>query len=657
MNKYGLLGKILILVLIPVLVIIALMTGVSYYFASQSLKDQSKETMIQRSGGYANSLDGKTREVQQIVLTTAKIIEERNLSVEDTRVLLETVKKSHPNIANIFFGMANGGFVDSVGSPINYLDSRQRPWFKNAVIGKIAFTEIYTSKTVGEKVFSMSYPVQVNGQIIGVLGAEIKTAQLSDSTMGMTFGKGGYSFLIDKTGGFIYHPNFTTEENILSVQNGALSELGKNALQGEPTFVEESFNGIKKFYATTPLENGDVLILTISVDEFMGAVYHMLYVIFSVGTIGLLILGGIIFYISKKMVKVLQEQVDYAEEISNGNLSRKCATAVPKDELGKLNNAIILMGEKLRGMIGKVAGIAENVAASSEELTAGSHQSAEAANSVAQSVTEVATGTEKAKESILTSNRLLMDMAEKAETVKNDADLVLNLAKLADQQTEKGVKTITSSITQMEIIGVSAKRVDKAVDKVATSANKIDEIVTLISSIAAQTNLLALNAAIEAARAGEQGKGFAVVAEEVRKLAEQSKEATIQISDLIRGNVVNINEALEAVDEANKNIELGIVNVQNAGGQFKSIASIVGEVMTKVEKVSNLAYVVSQENNDTLSAAKQIDEVLETTSSQAQNVAAATQEQSASVEEIAASSQSLAVLAQDLQKAISIFKI
>lgn len=137
--------------------------------------------------------------------------------------------------------------VDSLGSPINYFDSRQRPWFKNAVIGKIAFTEIYTSKTVGEKVFSMSYPVQVNGQIIGVLGAEIKTAHLSDSTMGMTFGKGGYSFLIDKTGGFIYHPNFTTEENILSVQNGALSELGKNALQGEPTFVEESFNGIKKF--------------------------------------------------------------------------------------------------------------------------------------------------------------------------------------------------------------------------------------------------------------------------------------------------------------------------------------------------------------------------------------------------------------------------
>ena len=63
MNKYGLLGKILILVLIPVLVIIALMTGVSYYFASQSLKDQSKETMIQRSGGYANSVDGKIEHV------------------------------------------------------------------------------------------------------------------------------------------------------------------------------------------------------------------------------------------------------------------------------------------------------------------------------------------------------------------------------------------------------------------------------------------------------------------------------------------------------------------------------------------------------------------------------------------------------------------
>ena len=327
------------------------------------------------------------------------------------------------------------------------------------------------------------------------------------------------------------------------------------------------------------------------------------------------------------------------------------------DEFGIMAQAFDDLAKNMRSVLRQVSQSAEQVAASSEELTAGAQQSADAAGSVAQAVTDVASGTEQAKGAVQTANNLLSDMEKSAATAKSDADLVASLAMKADEQTGKGVETITRAISQMETIGVSAKKVDGAVEKVASGAKKIDEIVSLISGIAAQTNLLALNAAIEAARAGEQGRGFAVVAEEVRKLAEQAGVATTQISGLIQANGHDIGEAVTAVAEANQNIEAGVANVRLAGDQFRTIAEIAREVRERAEKVSHVASDVAQGNRDAMGAAEQIDQVLEGTAAQAQSVSAATEEQSASMEEIAASSQALAKLAQDLQAAVAKFRI
>ena len=111
---------------------------------------------------------------------------------------------------------------------------------------------------------------------------------------------------------------------------------------------------------------------------------------------------------------------------------------------------------------------------------------------------------------------------------------------------------------------------------------EISEIVTLISTIAKQTNLLALNAAIEAARAGEHGRGFAVVAEEVRKLAEESNQATEQISALIQQNQLNMDQAVAATQAGAEGIRAGIPLVQATGETFKNIVESILQLCDQI---------------------------------------------------------------------------
>ena len=185
----------------------------------------------------------------------------------------------------------------------------------------------------------------------------------------------------------------------------------------------------------------------------------------------------------------------------------------------------------------------------------------------------------------------------------------------------------------------------------------IGQIVATISGIAGQTNLLALNAAIEAARAGEQGRGFAVVAEEVRKLAEQSQEATKQISALIGAIQSDTEQAVTAMDNGTREVKLGTEVVNAAGQAFQEIVGLVGQVSDQIKEVSATIEQMAIGSQQIVGSVNQIDLLAKEAAAQAQTVSAATEEQSASMEEIASSSQSLAQLAMELRDAVGKFHV
>jgi len=213
-----------------------------------------------------------------------------------------------------------------------------------------------------------------------------------------------------------------------------------------------------------------------------------------------------------------------------------------------------------------------------------------------------------------------------------------------------GQQAIDRVGSQMDQIDHSSQAVQKAVDELSTSSMKIQEIVALITGIAGQTNLLALNAAIEAARAGEQGRGFAVVADEVRKLAEQSGEASQQIAAMIRGNVASIDGAVSAMQATGQNVQIGMQVMQEAGQSFATIAKLIEDVNAEVETMSSSLVEVTLASQSVEKAVQEIEQISRDTAGQIQSVSAATQEQSASAEEIASTSHTLADLAQVLQE-------
>lgn len=373
--------------------------------------------------------------------------------------------------------------------------------------------------------------------------------------------------------------------------------------------------------------------------------------------IGILVVDIIASFIfSRQIMSPLQQVIKHVDKISAGDFKIRLESK-ETGEFGKVASALDQMSENIRLLILRVTMSAEYLKDSSQVLAESTNQVADVSSNIAGAVTQVASGTEEAKESAVHTTEALLVLEEEVKGVKNYADALAGLAQSANEQTDKGQETIREAISQMQKIGTSSDKVDQAVNKVATGAQKISEIVGLISGIAGQTNLLALNAAIEAARAGEQGRGFAVVAEEVRKLAEQSQVAATQIIGLINVNGMDISEAVSAVQEANLNITAGVVNVRVAGEQFQSIAQVAHEVGDYVEKVLAKADAVASSTQEIAKASEQINQVVENTASQAQNVSAATQEQLASIQEVASSSQELEQLAQDLQEMMAQFSI
>ncbi len=377
----------------------------------------------------------------------------------------------------------------------------------------------------------------------------------------------------------------------------------------------------------------------------------------ALGLLALIIVIALGLALARAVAKPLRQVAATVTDVADGNLTADLVAVDSRDEAGQVAAAINTMTENLRGLIKQVANSAEQVAASSEQLNASADQAALTANQVAESITGVAHGSATQLNAVEESSAAVAQMSATVELVMTNAGIVADTSAQAAEAAARGTEQISSAVRQIGNIEKTVTESARIVQTLGDRSKEIGQIVDTISSIAGQTNLLALNAAIESARAGEAGRGFAVVAEEVRKLAEQSQDASKQIGGLIAAIQADTDQAVAAMHEGTREVRVGSDVVNGAGEAFQEILASVSRVSDQAGEMSSAIREMAGGSEKIVAAMREIDTVSKKTVEETQNVSAATEEQSATMEEIAASSQGLANLAQDLQAAVRRFSI
>ncbi|WP_432776285.1 methyl-accepting chemotaxis protein [Brevibacillus gelatini] len=363
------------------------------------------------------------------------------------------------------------------------------------------------------------------------------------------------------------------------------------------------------------------------------------------------------YFVSRLIARPIALLSANAEKIAALDLTVEDIHVKNKDEIGELALSFNAMKTNLRNLIHHVGTNAEQVAASAEELTASAEQTSRATEQVASIMQQVASGSEQQASSVDQSAQTVNAMAQEVENIASNAQKVSDSAVQASQMAADGRQSIQSANHQMGSIHTKVNDLADVIIELGNRSDEIGQIVQVITDIASQTNLLALNAAIEAARAGEHGRGFAVVAEEVRKLAEQSAGSANKINDLISLIREQMEKALVSMDQVKDEVSEGMVVGAQAGTSFEHIQRSVDDVAVQIQEVSAGAQRVAASMEEIVQSVTAIREVARETAAGTQNVSAATEEQLASMEEISSSALALSKMSEELQKIISNFKV
>ena len=314
----------------------------------------------------------------------------------------------------------------------------------------------------------------------------------------------------------------------------------------------------------------------------------------------LLALAGLL--LTRNIARPLQEISATAERIAAGELGVTIATNQREDEIGILVRTFARMADSLKGMAAVAGKIAAGdlrvvVQPQSDKDVLGSAFATMVANlkGLTTDLTEgVSVLSASASEIVAATTQLAASAGESAaavsettttvEEVRQTAQVSSQKAKYVADSAEKAAHSSLSGRKSTEDVGTGMNRIRQQMEAIAASMVRLSEqsqtigqIIATVEDLSVQSNLLAVNAAIEAAKAGEHGKGFAVVAQEVKSLAEQSRQATNQVRTILGEIKKATSAAVMATEEGGKAVEAGSRQTEVAGEAIKALAGSVNE--------------------------------------------------------------------------------
>ena len=349
-----------------------------------------------------------------------------------------------------------------------------------------------------------------------------------------------------------------------------------------------------------------------------------------IGAIAILLAIGLVVLLNQSIALPLTNIAEIAEQIGAGDLTVDLPSDQQRrDEIGGLIQAFRQMVATLRRSTANLSEAVGMLGSSASEILA--------------ATTQVATGTAESSISINETTTTVEEVRLAAQLSSDKAQYVSDSAQRVAQISLNGQKAVEAASGGMDRIREQMEIIAQTVVRLSEQSQSIGGIIATVTDLADQSNLLAVNAAIEAARAGEQGRGFAVVAQEIKSLAEQSKQATAQVRGILNDVQKATSNAVMATEQGSKAVESGVLQAAQAGEAIQALAE------TSSEAVQNATQIVASSQQQVVGM-DQIGVAME-------NINQAGSQNAASMKQMEVAARNLHELGEKLKELITQYKV
>ena len=650
-------AKLLAIILPIVIVIVALLTIISYLVSKSVIARYSEELLSSSIENQGNEIEAWLNENLSAFQSIKHNIEQTRPNDVQLQTLLDQYYDYNSNYPDgLYLADGQGNLMTASGSSKSESNPTSSVWYTEGLSHiNMTFTSAYTNAE-GTAVISASGILNDGSGKQRVIAADMTLQRINIIVNSFVEMSDAQAFLISTTDNTILaHRDTSLISTILDETNSDAFLSGVATRMKNADYTQGEIAGNETVFRT--IDGTDWLLVSyIPTSVIYSSVIQVRNIMLLVGIICILILAVIIERVVHIVIKPVKELTNVITQMTDGDFTVEVHTA-GNDEIGKMSTGVAKFLTTMHDMIDSIHNV-------SDKLHQQSQSSLEISDKMREASTTQGESMQQLNETVEQLSASVNDIAEHATTLagvvadtREDGSQVESKMKETVDISQKGRTDMNQVNTAMHDINESITSLKAAIDKVGSASEEITNITAVIADIAEETNLLSLNASIEAARAGENGKGFAVVATQIGKLAQTSAESVHTIEGLIQqinGYVADcVTQANVSVGNIGESSQLITVALETFDSIFNNIAAaneLVESMVAKVGKVDDVATNVAAISEEQAASSQEILATSDTMVSQAQEI-------TQSSIHAADDSRELNVSAKELANQVNKFKI